>query len=270
MQCTQPTFDPRVRIKVSSCDPAYWNSTEWMGVKRKYVSNVWVSDMSVSCFWPCGAETEFVREYVPTTYLAFSFLSLICVVYSKRISNSRTVWITIATLLCVAFSFALLSYVASSFRSDASKSGANAAWLFMGAVASAQMAAAYAWRNVFWIEEYGSWIFTYAFTFASIGFAFACGFVPLELDARVRTVFETLICISASYVVAYLVPSLLVSATASALAMYIKLNWIDRDLDIEWQKMGEAYTREQVQQLLKTPEFSKWMSRNHMRLRKLR
>lgn len=248
-------------MHVRGCRAEYWNATEWLGIHRKHSLHTRASDMSPACFWPCGPETEFVREYVPNEQWAFAAACFVLVMLSRRLASSRSMWIAVCTIATIAFSFAVLGYLVSSLREKPTAF----AWATMGFVASIQ-ASLLVYKG--FVDDGQYWIAVYAMASGSVGFALARAFIPLELDARLVIFMETLISIAGAVGIASVVPSPVLNLATCCLALYMRLD--PRSIDAQWDKMGEAYTRDQVRALMTTPNFIKWMEKNHMRLRKLR
>ncbi len=266
-RCTEPTYDPRVRlVVVSGCNPTHWNSTEFP-FRRAWTPGTAVSDMSVACFWPCSSELVVRREVWVYDSVALMLLGLVGVVVSKSASTSRNVWIGLGMLFSVLFSVVVMGYATSKlWRNEMSYSG-------VGTLTAFQVLAGYVLNRTWaWIEEYAHWALMYVGAFAMLGLALGRGFIPDDVDPRAAAVLETVWVVACMGMITHGTPSVVVALAQAALVMALKsrLSKGGDSAEDEWRRMGEANTHVEVAKLMATTEFQRWMQKNHYRLRLLK
>lgn len=265
MQCTEPTYDPRlvVRLLPTGCVPTHLNSTE-LPFRRTWSPSMTVSDMSRACFWPCSDLRTTKETWLDAWSVWWILVGLVGVLVSRSAARSRSVWIALGMLFSVFFSVVIIGYATSRlWKNELSYSG-------VGTLTAVQVLAGFVLQKAWsWVEEYTHWVAVYVGTVGLLGLALSRGFLPDEVDARAATVLETVwvfVCVGMHV---YHTPSVIVAGLQCVVALYLKSRWDARDLT-QYHALAALTTRTEVAKLMDTPEFRKWFLNNHMRVRVVR
>lgn len=269
-RCHFPGFDPLVRLRLgdAGCAPERWNSTEHpLRPSMPWTPGAAFSDVAAACFWPCAAELDVRRERWAADPWALGLvaLGLALALASRPLARARWAWVLLAAAASVLFSVVLVGYATSRlWRNELSYSGVGtltAAQVLLGFVAQ---------RTWGWAEDHAHWVLLYVAAFGTLGLALGRGFVPEDVDPRAAAALETLLAAAALALFVVAQPSPAVALALGAGAAALKILAVDRRDDRWGRALTEATTRREVDKLLQSREFQKWLQRNHARVRVLR